>query len=134
MRIKKTSQYIEGGAGLPSYFTTETNTGMKWIDGKDIYRKVIEFTTANAYTGTVLSTGISNASNVFIDESHSYVISASDSCIYFINNIRPLSASTLNGDVGSWFRFNTNKSDIFYQVGTLLANSPAVITIEYTKN
>lgn len=45
MRIRKTSQYIEGGAGLPSYFTTETNTGMKWIDGKDIYRKVIETTT-----------------------------------------------------------------------------------------
>ena len=41
MRIKKTSQYIEGGAGLPSYFTTETDTGMKWIDGKTIYRKVI---------------------------------------------------------------------------------------------
>lgn len=45
MRIRKTSQYIEGGAGLPSYFTTETNTGMKWIDGKTIYRKVIETTT-----------------------------------------------------------------------------------------
>lgn len=41
MRIKKTSQYIEGGTGLPSYFTTETNTGMKWIDGKPLYRKVL---------------------------------------------------------------------------------------------
>ena len=52
MRIKKTSQYIEGGAGLPSYFTTETNTGMKWIDGKDIYRKVIEYQ-PTATIGTV---------------------------------------------------------------------------------
>ena len=42
-QIEKTSQYIEGGAGLPSYFTTETDTGMKWIDGKTIYRKVVDF-------------------------------------------------------------------------------------------
>lgn len=44
MRIKKTSQYIEGGAGLPSYFTDEIDTGMKWIDGKSIYRKVYSIT------------------------------------------------------------------------------------------
>lgn len=49
MRIKKTSQYIEGGAGLPSYFTDEIDTGMKWIDGKPIYRKVIQ-TTMPTYT------------------------------------------------------------------------------------
>ena len=47
MRIRKTSQYIEGGTGLPSYFTDEIDTGMKWIDGKTIYRKV--------FTGTFLS-------------------------------------------------------------------------------
>ena len=41
MRIKKTSQYIEGGAGLPSYFTDEIDTGMKWIDGKPLYRVVV---------------------------------------------------------------------------------------------
>lgn len=60
MRIKKTSQYIEGGAGLPSYFTTETNTGMKWIDGKTIYRKVIEYQP----TSTIGSSG--QATNILI--------------------------------------------------------------------
>ena len=48
MRIKKTSQYIQGGAGLPSYFTDEIDTGMKWIDGKPIYRKVYDLSTFNA--------------------------------------------------------------------------------------
>lgn len=56
MRIKKTSQYIEGGAGLPSYFTTETDTGMKWIDGKTIYRQVISSTTGNANQTKVVAT------------------------------------------------------------------------------
>ena len=40
-QIQKTSQYIEGGTGLPSYFTTETDTGMKWIDDKKIYSKTL---------------------------------------------------------------------------------------------
>ena len=31
----------EGGSGLPDYSTTEQLTGQKWIDGKDIYFKVI---------------------------------------------------------------------------------------------
>lgn len=58
MRIKKTSQYIEGGAGLPSYFTNEIDTGMKWIDGKPLYRCVISTTTTTA--GTEKRTDISN--------------------------------------------------------------------------
>ena len=60
MRIRKTSQYMEGGVGLPSYFTDEIDTGMKWIDGKPIYRKVIETTTALSEGQTSISHGISN--------------------------------------------------------------------------
>ena len=64
MRIKKTSQYIEGGAGLPSYFTTETDTGMKWIDGKTIYRKVIEYTPTETIGATGQQTNIDIAHNI----------------------------------------------------------------------
>ena len=32
------------------YSTSETNTGKKWIDGKDIYRKVIELSNISAST------------------------------------------------------------------------------------
>lgn len=64
MRIKKTSQYIEGGAGLPSYFTTETDTGMKWINGKDIYRKVIEYQPTATIGAVGQATNISIPHNV----------------------------------------------------------------------
>lgn len=46
-----------GGSGLPNYSTTEQKTGQKWIDGKDIYRKVFDFSSAitvshNSWTNT----------------------------------------------------------------------------------
>ena len=63
-QIQKTSQYIEGGTGLPSYFTTETDTGMKWIDDKKIYSKTLvkEYTTTIGATST--TTNISIAHNI----------------------------------------------------------------------
>lgn len=39
------------------YSTNEVNTGIKWIDGKDIYMKVLTYETVPA-TGTQLMTGI----------------------------------------------------------------------------
>ena len=60
MRIKKTSQYIQGGAILPSYFTNEIDTGMKWIDGSNIYRKVIEFGSLPDTTTKSVNHNISN--------------------------------------------------------------------------
>ena len=39
-----------------TYSTSETNTGKKWIDGKDIYRKCFSFTnttTSNETIGTI---------------------------------------------------------------------------------
>ena len=43
------SEQMGAGGGsyvLPAYSTTEQNTGIKWIDGKDIYCKVIVLTNA----------------------------------------------------------------------------------------
>ena len=64
MRIKKTSQYIQGGAGLPSYFTDEINTGMKWIDGKSIYRKCFTINYPSGSTTLDVSTNILNLQDV----------------------------------------------------------------------
>lgn len=73
MRIKKTSQYMEGGAslsnvygtsdengytqeyinGLETYSTTEQRIGT-WIDGKPLYRKVLTSSTyASDYSITI---------------------------------------------------------------------------------
>ena len=39
----KDSPLSEQVSSLQTYSTTEINTGMKWIDGKPIYRKVVDF-------------------------------------------------------------------------------------------
>ena len=84
MTIKKTSQYIEGGAslsnvygtsnengytqeyinGLETYSTDEVRVGT-WIDGKPIYRKHVKIQNPSAISGSGLQTqnfphGISN--------------------------------------------------------------------------
>lgn len=46
--VRYVSDYPSGGGGggggsLPDYSTTEHKTGQKWIDGKDIYERVIPF-------------------------------------------------------------------------------------------
>ena len=51
-----------GGSGLPNYSTSEVNTGVKWIDGKDIYRKVI----TNVVNETIIATNVDTIVNVII--------------------------------------------------------------------
>lgn len=46
------------GSGLPNYSTTEQLTGQKWIDGKDIYFKVINTAIAIVADDTWYSTGL----------------------------------------------------------------------------
>lgn len=40
-----------GGGSFPDFSTTEVNTGIKWIDGKDIYMKSYEFTSPVTIVG-----------------------------------------------------------------------------------
>ena len=47
-----------GGGGGLDYSTAEQNTGVKWIDGKGIYQKSVEFTTGAAGEYHRLQTGI----------------------------------------------------------------------------
>lgn len=48
-----------------NYSTSEVNTGVKWIDGKDVYRKVIDFGALPNNTSKEVSTGLT-AANVNI--------------------------------------------------------------------
>lgn len=57
-----TDDYTEGSGGLPDYSTTEQKLGQKWIDGKDIYRKVI----ANVPDQTTIATNVDTIVNVII--------------------------------------------------------------------
>ena len=65
----------------PAYSTTEQKTGQKWIDGKDIYFKVIEgtgsFTTSDyfgSYSGSI-SPGFT-FDNIWLDRNMSYLITS----------------------------------------------------------
>lgn len=49
------------------YSTTEKKTGQKWIDGKDIYCKVVEFGTLPNNTTKSVSSGLSNVNIIKID-------------------------------------------------------------------
>ena len=52
--------YTEGGGSLPDYSTTEQALGIKWIDGKDIYRKVVDFGALPNLTTKTVSSGLTN--------------------------------------------------------------------------
>lgn len=53
------SKYLDGNGsfstppGAPDYSTSEVNTGQKWIDGKDVYRKVFSTSSAGASGFTI---------------------------------------------------------------------------------
>ena len=49
---------------INTYSTSETDTGMKWIDNKPIYRKCFTFDYASGSTTASESTGITNIDNV----------------------------------------------------------------------
>ncbi len=63
-------------ANARSYFTSEVNTGKKWIDGKDIYRKVVEmpFTAGVMVTATI--SGVTLSDFQVIDMGHSFIYSS----------------------------------------------------------
>lgn len=121
MRIKKTSQYIEGGAGLPSYFTEEIDTGMKWIDGKPIYRRVLTGTTPNSQTGSVNF-------NINVDTITMEDLSAISNSGYRIKQ-----GYYESGAMQFSYTINNQMSVYFSQLGTTARNLPFTLVIEYTK-
>ncbi|MBO7735626.1 MAG: hypothetical protein J6S67_23875 [Methanobrevibacter sp.] len=60
----KDSPLSEQVSSLQTYSTTEINTGMKWIDGKPIYRKVVDFGSLPNNTYKDKDTGIRGVDTV----------------------------------------------------------------------
>ena len=59
-----------------SYSTTETNTGKKWINGKDIYRKVVEIPFTAGVPVSVTISGVTLSDFQVIDMGHSFIYSS----------------------------------------------------------
>ena len=68
----KTPAWVDGSVSLPDYSTTETATGQKWIDGKEIFQKVVVYDMSDKEiqngTATTTSTGVSDADFIFVDK------------------------------------------------------------------
>lgn len=78
-KILSNEGWIDPPSSIVNYSTSEQKTGQKWIDGKDIYFRVVEgtgsFTTSDyfgTYSGSV-SVGFS-FDNIWLDRNMSYLI------------------------------------------------------------
>ena len=111
------------GAKKTVYSTAETATGNTWVDGKIIYRRVIQFT--NATTGTVL--------NATLTSNYISSITSMFGSLRYVGAIVPLPTT-------NWFslayqtNINVVATGLAIELGTSIptANSGHVI-IEYTK-
>lgn len=116
------------------YSTGEILIGT-WIDGKPLYRKVIQFTTTStSYSMATIPAPADNVDICMIDNAHSYIIDTNNNgIIYMVNTMRAGSDTTvMNTGIHNWFRINADKK-IAYTVGSLLTNKPCTLTLEYTK-
>ena len=139
MRIKKTSQYIEGGASLSNvygksdsngytqeyinnlhtYSTDEIRIGT-WIDGKPLYRKVFVITSLTYNAVTNYSHGIANVS--FIKPTEVYMVNTNAGQVRSINYFGGWSSNLIQ----------TNANAISYYISDSNFNEIIAI-VEYTK-
>jgi hypothetical protein len=106
-----------------SYSTTEQKTGGKWIDGKDIYRRVF-YSATNWATGTVVGT-INNIETVIC-----------------LRNLNANGTGLVHEDYGADTSGNTSTVVVStstgevtaYRTGVFANNQPSTVIIEYTKN
>lgn len=146
MRIKKTSQYIEGGASLSNvygtsdsngytqeyinnletYSTTEQRIGT-WIDGKPLYRKVLTKDLSSSTTATVGT--LTNIDNIIIT-GHSQLIIKTTATNY----IGPANSYESSSN---WSKVFLSKNNSTNGVNiTWLGNSTTgtiIVVCEYTK-
>ena len=110
-----------------TYSTDEVRIGT-WIDGKPLYRKVVETTTPVVSTeGTLVnksvSVGVSNVDFIYIDKA--IIIGGGN---YNANAVVSNMAFTYG------VRFEVNPSNItIYGNSTTFSNLPAKVVVEYTK-
>lgn len=109
-----------------SYSTSEVKTNMTWIDGKPIYRKVVQINSLPNNTETTYQTGIINGETIKYDGFLS--LSESDLGLQHMPYFSPYSST---GNVYYWVR--KDATYIHIKTGTDRSSSSTYIIIEYTK-
>lgn len=113
-------------SNIANYSTTETNTGKKWINGKDIYRKVIEFGSLPNNSTKYVRHNISGIQEVINISVISKDTSSSNTTWY------SLPYSTQDG-LQYTIRIVCNTTDVAIRTGTDRTNLTAVVILEYIK-
>ena len=108
-----------------TYSTDEIRIGT-WIDGKPIYRKVVQINGLPNNTETTYQTGIINGETIKYDGFLS--LSESDSGLQHMPYLSPYSST---GNVYYWVR--KDATYIHIKTGADRSSSSAYIIIEYTK-
>lgn len=114
------------------YSTDEQVVGT-WIDGKPLYRKVVQFTSpANTYTFTQVATGITNADYAFIE--NGAIKNTAEGWSIQINSARGTSDNgMMNFAVAAWVRLQPNATNFAVSVASGLNNQPMWVSVLYTK-
>lgn len=125
---------IEDGAVTPgktsfcNYSTTEVAIGT-WINGKPLYRKVVDCGAApNASTKNV-STGLTYANVTFV-EMTGFVVGSSFA--FPINNVRP--ANNVGSSIGAYITSSSGTAYITIETATDRTNLNVYIVLVYAKN
>ena len=107
-----------------SYSTTEHKTGKKWIDGKDIYEKVIDLGNLPNATVKQVNTNITNLAKVVSLQGVANIANTD----YFFP--LPLPSKTNINEVVNIYHYN---SQIVIESGVDRSTWTGVVTLEYTK-
>lgn len=113
-----------GWEEVNDYSTSEINTGKKWIDGKPIYRKVIECGALPNATSKTISTGLSNIRCVKLS---GFAIDSSGYCL----NLPHINTATLSNSIQVELQ---SPSTIYIRSGSNYSTLTGYIVIEYTKS
>ena len=131
-QVKALIGNIKGPAGenFSAYSTDEQVVG-KWINGKPIYRKTMEFSNLSAGENNIPH-GIADVDIIMVDKDHSFATNETYSELWQIGNT--------NSSAGNFSQFSvslvwTNRSvfDVYIGSGIVSRVPKLVITFEYTK-
>ena len=115
-----------------TYSTNETIVG-KWINGKPIYRKTVEFSTSTLSAGeNYVSHGLQNIELLMVNKDWSFLVDTHDGItVWQFGNSVNSNASALSAYSCNivW----TSTSTISIYIGSGLSPKKLIITFEYTK-
>lgn len=106
-----------------SYSTSEASTSEKWIDGKTIYRKTVNFGALPNATSKSVAHNISSLSSIIKMEG----VAAYPTNVYIP---MPFSSQTAGGDIS----LNCTATDVVITTGNDRSGASAYVTIYYTKS